>query len=481
MKSLKKNIFFNVIKSVNSFIFPLITFSYVSHILYAEGMGRFEFARSYTAYFSILAMLGIVNYATREAAKRRDNLIEFSRFVHEILFINLISVMLAGALYGISIMSIKELQSYRVLLYVNAFSIPLTAMGLDWLYSALEQYQYIALRSCLVQAVSLILTLLFVKNSEDVVWYTAITVIATAGANIFNFFNSRKFVIYQWLGNYHLKKHLKSIMILFGMTICVQIFSNIDATMLGLMIGETSVGLYSAAIKMSNVVISLIVAFTAVLAPRIAYYYQNQNWNEIKNLSNKAFQYILLFAVPATCGLFLVAKEIILVFNGASYMSAVLTARIVAFRVLLSPLNTFLMVHLAIPIGKEKNNALTAAIATIGNVLLNIILIPGMEQDGAAIATVVTELIEFIINIFLMGCYIDLKDVRRKMRQYLIGSAAIFFVWYILKNILSGIGLIVVLTATSIFIYILVLILLKNDEILEIFHRIAQKSNRGTD
>lgn len=73
MKSIVKNSMLNAFKSFSNLIFPLFTFAYASRIIGAEGLGKVDFSKSYTAYFSILAMLGITNYATREAAKLRDD------------------------------------------------------------------------------------------------------------------------------------------------------------------------------------------------------------------------------------------------------------------------------------------------------------------------------------------------------------------------------------------------------------------------
>ena len=74
-KSISKNYFFNLIKTLCNVAFPLITFAYTSRILGADGVGKINFSKSVVTYFSMLAMLGINQYGTREAAKVRDNII----------------------------------------------------------------------------------------------------------------------------------------------------------------------------------------------------------------------------------------------------------------------------------------------------------------------------------------------------------------------------------------------------------------------
>ena len=55
-KSLKLNVIMNMILTMSSFIFPLITFPYVSRILLPEGTGKVSFATSLISYFLIWSL-----------------------------------------------------------------------------------------------------------------------------------------------------------------------------------------------------------------------------------------------------------------------------------------------------------------------------------------------------------------------------------------------------------------------------------------
>ena len=80
----------NTILTLSSFIFPLITFPYVSRILLPEGTGRVSFATSVVSYFLMLSQLGIPTYGIRACAKVRDDRRKLSRVVHELMAINLV-------------------------------------------------------------------------------------------------------------------------------------------------------------------------------------------------------------------------------------------------------------------------------------------------------------------------------------------------------------------------------------------------------
>ena len=68
-QSLKKNFVLNALLTMSGFIFPLITFPYVSRVLLAAGYGKVEFGTSVIATFSIFAQLGIPTYGIRACAK----------------------------------------------------------------------------------------------------------------------------------------------------------------------------------------------------------------------------------------------------------------------------------------------------------------------------------------------------------------------------------------------------------------------------
>ena len=99
-KSLKINFIMNVILTMSSLIFPLITFPYVSRVLLPAGMGKVSFAMSFITYFSMFAQMGIPTYGIRACAKVRDDREKLSKTVQEIMIINLCCIHCLFCLFG---------------------------------------------------------------------------------------------------------------------------------------------------------------------------------------------------------------------------------------------------------------------------------------------------------------------------------------------------------------------------------------------
>lgn len=433
-KSLTENIIFNVIKTLVTVVFPVITYMYSARIFLSEGVGQINFAKSYTAYFSILAMLGIVGYATREAAKLRDDSEALSHFAHEVLMINCISVLASYGIFFLSILGVGKLQGYWQLLLINCPSIALTAFGMEWLYSAMEDYKYITIRTCVFSGISLVAVFLFVRDAKDIYIYALIQMIAAGGSNVMNLLHSRKYIHYTRMSNYRPLRHLRPVLVLFSMTLFIQVFTHLDTTMLGFIAGNAAVGYYTAANRMCGMVSSVITAVTVVLTPRIAYYTKSGDQDEIRKLTGFALNIILLLAIPMALGLALLSEQIILIFSGRGFSEAIITGRILSLRTLLVPINSFMVLHLFIPLQKEKWNLISTSAAAVLNLCMNWVLIPIFAQNGAAIGTICAEGIECVINLFFLSKILDLKNVFAKTWQCLLAGLGIIVPYFILKR-----------------------------------------------
>lgn len=169
MKSegLTKNTFYNVIKSCSQIIFPLITFPYISRVLQTENVGKVNFGNSVVSYFTLIASLGIYTYAVREGSKAKKEEGELSRIAGQLVSINLVTTLLSYLLLMAVLLCAKPLKSYRALIIVQSMPIIFTTLGADWLNTVMGDFKYIAARTVLFQALSLIAMFLFVKGPKD--------------------------------------------------------------------------------------------------------------------------------------------------------------------------------------------------------------------------------------------------------------------------------------------------------------------------
>lgn len=464
-KSIKVNAVLNLIRNLMGMLFPLITFPYASRILLPEGLGRVNFATSIVTYFTLLASLGISSYGIREAAKIRDDKYRLSRFTKEVFVINVISTTVAYCLLFAAIFCVPKLYEYRVLLIVCSGSILFTTLGLDWLYSAVENFTYTTVRSIAFQFISLILLFTFIHDSDDYIKYAAITVLSTVGSNILNFVQARKYISFRNIPIRlsDLKKHLSSVLVLFVVAISGSIYSILDTSMLGFLSTDYEVGLYAAATKVNRIVLNLVVAIGPVLLPRLSYYYGLKQWDKFQALAYKLIDLLMLLSVPAAIGLSLLAPEVIELLSGEAYSGAVPVMRVINPLVVIVSISNFVGVQIFMPLKKEKWTLYSNLVGVSVNITANALLIPSYGALGAAMGSLLTEFMVTTTQLLLVRKFLSVKMINGKFAYYfvfaaLMGCGVAFmkgFAFNMLSSLLLGMG-------TGVCIYAAMLIIVKN-------------------
>ena len=279
--------------------------------------------------------------------------------------------------------------------------------GINWLYTAKEEYRYITYRAVVFQAISLILLFVFVKSPLDYFKYALVGIFANVGSNIFNLIYSRKFVDYNKNQRLELKKHIKPIFTFFGITCASKVNNALDAVMLGFMAGDLSVGYYTAAVKLGGMVNELITSVISSLMPRVSYYLEQNFIKEYRLLTEKAFGITFFFSLPATFGLFFLCKPLIIIFTGEKYLPATTTMMVMTFSIIATSTNSYFNNLILTPQHKERYLLYAQIIATVMNFSLNFILIPIYGFFGAAIATLAVEFVFPIVKLFPSWKYIN--------------------------------------------------------------------------
>ncbi len=442
----------NFILMASTFIFPLITFPYISRILLPEGNGKIAFAASIISYFSMVAMLGIPTYGIRACAKVRNNKEELSKTVHELFIINVTTTIITYIALFISIFTIAKFENYRVLLMVTGSGIILNTFGMNWLYSALEQYAYITVRSIVFKVLSIILMFLFVHKIENYVIYAAITVFASSGSYILNIINIRKYIYIKPFKNYNIKQHVKPILTFFAMTVATSIYLNLDATMLGFIKGDNEVGLYNAAIKIRAILTSLVASLGTVLLPRMSFLIKTNQMDEFKKITAKAINFVLILSLPLTIYFVSFSKEVIILLSGMNFLGSVPAMQIITPTIIFVGLTNILGIQVLVPQNREKCVLISVIVGALTDILFNIIFIPKMGAAGAALGTLIAEFTVLVTQIaFLKDFLIEIMKNNR-LRFVIISSIMSSIGIILFKRIyIHSVFMSLVLSATAFF------------------------------
>lgn len=180
-----------------------------------------------------------------------------------------------------------------------------------------------------------------------------------------------------------------------------------DRIMIGKLVGDASVAIYSIAYTISMMMVIIVNAINNSYTP---YIYEKLELNEVENIRKSVYPVIVIIAVLCMCTT-IFAPELILVFAGKTYMEAVDMIPIIAISVFFIYLYS-LFSNVEYFYKKTKGIAVATTIAAILNIVLNMIFIPIFGYKVAAVTTLVCY-----IFLAIMHYIMYLKIVKNEMKN----------------------------------------------------------------
>lgn len=476
--SLKYNYILSVAINMASYIFPLITYPYVTRILGVEGIGKVSFAETAASYFVLFTTLGIPTYGIRACAAVRDNKRELAKVTKELLTISLIMMIISLTFFAALIFFLPQFAQRKELLLINCITIILTPFGVNWFFNAIEDFTYITIRTLMIKVVTLTATFLFVRDIKDYNLYALVLVLSTGGSYIYNFVYMNRFVDLRNVKKLELRRHMKPVLILFATTAAATVYSNVDVTMLGLISGDVQVGIYNVAHKLRQVILSLVSTVGTVLIPRMSYYIKNNKTEEFNRLVAKSIQFICLSAVSLMLFFFTVARESVLLIAGSGYEDAILVFICILPTIVFCAFSNMTGLQILVPMEKENILLKSLIIGAVMDVLLNALLIVKWKAVGVAIATAIAELAVLTYQLwYLHKCkLICVKGVN--IYKTIIFNLIAFLVTFIFGFFLNHMNVFVTFLLKAVMfwsIYGVLLIIFRDEFVISIIEPILNK------
>ena len=476
----KKNTLFNTIKSIFGIIYPLITFPYISRVLLTENVGKINFGNSVVSYFSLIASLGVSTYAVMECSQYKEDRVKLGEISSQILSINVWSTIIAYLVLGITLIVARSLDNYRTLIIIQSSTILFTTLGADWLNAAMEDFRFIAIRTMGMQVFSLILMFVLVRKPEHYLTYAVISVIAASGANVVNIFYRRRYCKTKFVLRIDWRKHLPPILLLFSLILSQTIYTSSDTTILGLYKGDFQVGLYSTAVKIYNIVNTVVASVAWVVMPQLSANFARHDYNQVNRLLKYSLNFIIVLGLPCLVGLNVITKEIILLIAGEAYLGSELSLRILTLSLGFSFISGWIGNMMMLPAGREKICLKASVISAVVNIVLNLILIPIWGLNAAAVTTAISEFLGIIIKRPYIDREIRIDGLKQMFAAPVAGSFCIVAVSIVVRCFIESPYLIAILTILlSGIVYFAILVLMKNEFVMNFLKPVISKLKRS--
>lgn len=359
-----------------------------------EQYGIFNYAAAYIALFTVLATLGIESIATKDIVNEPFR-------TSEILGSSFVLRFLGGALLcfivSVSILFVRsgEPVVQVVVIILSAGTVFQAFTVIDFYYVAIVQSKYsIIAKNIAFLLFTFVKIVLLVSNRLTLIQLAVLTIIETLFAGLFLvYFYGKSYVsVRKWrVSVSYCKELLKQSWPLILSGIVMMLYMRIDQIMLGNMLGDAEVGIYSAAVKISEIWYFLPMIMASSVYPNLI---------ETKKQDAASYQkrYLTLFrlmnVITISGALFMsiFSGFIIKTLYGEIYSGA---APILAVHIW-SGVFTFLGVggaNFYIIEGLQRLYFWRTFYGAILNIGLNFWLIPYFGGIGAAITTMFSQLI----------------------------------------------------------------------------------------
>lgn len=374
------------------FILGIVTARYLG----PSGFGVINYVASYIAFFTSFILFGLNGVIVNELVQNRDREGEVLGTAIRIrLFVSVFSVILFFVVIGFAEGYESE---FFIIALLMSLQLPFTALDtIGYWY----QSNLLSKHTVIIQSVAFVFVasykVFILVTQKPTAWFAFSSTLNVILVSILYYLSYHKQSTQQLRFSRDIaKRMLKACLPFMLASFMVQIYAQTDKIMIrALLQSVDGVGIYSVCVTISGIIGVVVVALIDSGRPIIM---------ELKSNSSPHYElrFTQLIAVVMWLAFFyslivtLFAPKIIHILYGDAYLSGFTCLRIVVWYTAFSYLGGLRSIWL---ICENKNKFVfwLSAMGALTNVVLNFLLIPKFEIEGAAFATLATQLLANLI------------------------------------------------------------------------------------
>lgn len=480
--SLFKNTIYKLLLNFVNIVVPLIIGPYVTKLLDVELYGIYNNINSIFQFFLVFASFGIYYYGVREISKIRDDKEKVSSLLSNLLAISIITNLITTIIYIVySLIVSNGIETIIYLLFIIQFVGNI--IYVEFINEALENYKFITIKSIIVKIIYFVLVLLFVLNPNDIIIYTIIVSLTVFLNNLVSFIYAIKHIKITFK-KIEIKKYLKPLLIIAIITNIDLLYSQLDRIMLGKFVSNVSVSIYYISYFLIATLGAIPYSIINVSIPRLTYLLKNENKQKYEEKLKYSISSILFIVIPLCFGVFVVAKEAIIIYAGEKYLTAIpvlMAACIIKIVITLESIMNNLVLY---PHDKEKRVFYVSLSCGILNLILNSLLIifKIFSPLTAMITTGFAELIVFIVqyNYSKKQIGLNISIFSRENITYLLLGLLFIPISHIVRLLNYSFALnLLLIIVLCIFLYISLLFIKKDRNIIFLLSKVKNIFKKG--
>lgn len=362
---------------------------WVARYLGPEQFGLFSYVLAFTAIFGGIAKLGLDGIMVRELVnhpEKRDT------YLGTAFWLKILGAFIVMGLMAAIVPFTSNDATTNLFIFIIAAGLVFQSFEVvEFYFQSQVLAKIVSICKVIQLALSSITKIYLVLTEAELIWFVLVTAFDALSLAV------SYFIAYQLRKNPTFYKHfdlsiakqlLKDSWPLIFSAIVVSIYMRIDQIMIKEMLGEYEVGIYSAAVRLSEAFYFIPMLITASLFPAILNA-KNQSEELYKQRLQRLYTFMVWMAIAIALPMTFLSDWLILLLFGQAYQEA--------GQVLMIHVWAAIFVFLGVASGKwfitenlQRFTLINTGVGAILNVGLNLIFIPKFGVVGAAYATVIS-------------------------------------------------------------------------------------------
>lgn len=383
-----KKIIANSALRVSGFIFPIILLPILSRTIGASGIGLTSLFENTVRYGLIIVSFSFPITTILKINRAKSNEEKSEIISQHISIAGLLSILVFLSFFVILFCFTAYFNNYAM---ICGFLFISQAFSFDYIFTALGDFKYLALRTVLIRSFSIIAVYFLIKDKNDILLYLVIMTITGVVTMVLNL---------RYLNRYFdLKLNLKYLIIqeqrnYYFIILLTSIYNSLDLLLLSFFSGEVEVGFYSSGLRLAKVPMALIGAITTVLFTEFS---KSLSLNDLKEKLSSTIPLILSFSLVCSFVLFFNSEFLVMSFLGPHFSPVIILVKVSS---LLLPILTLTQVFSSqfLPILQKEDLLLKILFyGALVYIVTSILLMNYFEAIGGVLSLLITEL-------FILSC-----------------------------------------------------------------------------
>lgn len=418
---------------VSSFVLSYV----LARTLSVEGLGSYATIFSYYSIAAVICSVGIRSYLTRDIARDLSNTNRY--MIHAAVLTGGISL-LGNIVFFLIVSRLNYApETIQGIIIINLALFPATWGAIyESVFLAHQKAEYLTYTILINLLARIGISIYLLLIGHGIISLMVVQVVSEyLGFAICTFFLIRHIVKPRWEFEWAFAvQMLKDLRTFTAIGFLASMFSQVEILLLSLFGGESAVGVYSAASKLTLMWFAIPESYMRAVFPVLTQLYGAAS-ADFHQLVARSVKYLLAVALPLTVGIAVTADRIVLFFYGDDFMASIPVLRWLALIFIPIFLNEVLW---RILVARDAQHlALRTQIAgVLTKAGISLLAVPFLSYNGTVLAVLATQLVYTSLHIF----YVQRHDkpipiVRLGWRLTLAALGMGIGVWLLARHVAS--------------------------------------------